>query len=88
MFRDFFPSSPPTSTATLATNAFLTEINPDGTALVYSALFGGKASDIGNGVAVDAAGDAFVVGSTTSTNFPTTNTVRFSARDQFRRQIR
>jgi Immunoglobulin I-set domain/Beta-propeller repeat len=61
-------------TVAIATNAFLTEINPNGTALVYSALFGGKASDIGNGVAVDAAGDAFVVGSTTSTNFPTINT--------------
>lgn len=65
------------TTATLATNAFLTEINPSGAAVVYSALFGGKASDIGNGVAVDAAGDAFVVGSTTSTNFPTTNTIGF-----------
>jgi hypothetical protein len=65
------------TTSTFATNAFLTEINPSGGALVYSALFGGKASDIGNGVAVDAAGNAFVVGSTTSTNFPTTNTVGF-----------
>jgi hypothetical protein len=65
------------TTSTFATNAFLTEINPSGAAVVYSALFGGKASDIGNGVAVDAAGDAFVVGSTTSTNFPTTNTIGF-----------
>jgi hypothetical protein len=64
-------------TATLATNAFLTEISSNGMEVVYSALFGGKKSDIGNGVAVDAAGDAFVVGSTTSTNFPTTNTVGF-----------
>ncbi|MGH7975433.1 MAG: SBBP repeat-containing protein, partial [Limisphaerales bacterium] len=61
-------------TSTLATNVFLTKINSDGTALLYSTLFGGKGGDVGNGVAVDTAGDAFVVGSTTSTDFPTTNT--------------
>jgi hypothetical protein len=53
-------------------DAFLTKFDPHG-ALVYSALFGGKKNDIGYGVAVDAAGDAFVVGTTASKEFPTNN---------------
>jgi Beta-propeller repeat len=55
-------------------DAFLTKFDPSG-ALVYSAFFGGKQSDIGYGVAVDPFGDAFVVGTTFSKNFPTNNTV-------------
>ncbi len=54
-------------------DAFLTKIDPNG-ALVYSAMFGGKKSDIGYGVAVDPLGDAFVVGTTFSKDFPTNNT--------------
>ena len=56
----------------LTTNAFLVKINPTGS-LVYSAVFGGFAVDTGYGVAVDPLGDAFVVGATSSTNFPTMN---------------
>lgn len=63
----------------VTTNAFLTQITWNGTnaGIGYSAVFGGTNLnvDVGNGVAVDAFGDAFVVGSTTSTNFPTTNTL-------------
>ena len=59
-----------------ATNAFLTKINSNG-AIVYSALFGGYASDIGYGVALDPLNDAFVVGASTSANFPTANASGF-----------
>ncbi|MDD5140882.1 MAG: SBBP repeat-containing protein [Verrucomicrobiales bacterium] len=54
-------------------DAFLTKFDPNG-ALVYSAFFGGKKTDIGYGVAVDPLGDAFVVGTTLSKDFPTNNT--------------
>ena len=54
-------------------DAFLTKFFPDGT-LAYSAMFGGKKSDIGYGVGVDALGDAFVVGTTFSKDFPTNHT--------------
>lgn len=58
----------------VATNVFLTKIAADGSVVLNSAVFGGNAMDIGYGVAVDSAGDAFVVGSETSkTNFPTSN---------------
>lgn len=52
-------------------DVFLTKLGPDGTNIIYSALFGGKGDDVGYGIAVDAAGDAFVTGYTKSENFPT-----------------
>src|SRR5439155_16195015 len=41
-------------------------------ALVYASFLGGDSDDAGNGIAVDGAGNAYVAGSTLSTNFPTT----------------
>jgi hypothetical protein len=54
-------------------DAFVTKINPTGSALVYSTYLGGSDADWGHGIAVDSAGDAFVVGSTSSKDFPTVN---------------
>jgi len=54
-------------------NAFVTKLNATGSALVYSTYIGGSSSDGGTGVAVDSAGSAYIAGSTTSTNFPTTS---------------
>jgi len=53
-------------------DAFVAKLDPSGTAFVYSTYLGGRHSDQGNGVAVDAAGNAVVVGNTVSRNFPTT----------------
>ncbi len=57
----------------ITTNAFLAKLGPKGTNLVYSAVFGGFGGDTGYGVALDSAGEAFVAGTTSSTNFPTLN---------------
>jgi uncharacterized repeat protein (TIGR03803 family) len=54
-------------------NAFVTKLNPSGTALLYSTYFGGSQDDYGNAIAVDKAGDAFVAGQTFSEDFPTLN---------------
>ncbi|HYW98673.1 MAG TPA: SBBP repeat-containing protein, partial [Candidatus Elarobacter sp.] len=52
---------------------FVTKLNPAGSApLVYSTYLGGSGDDVGQGIAVDAAGNAYVTGYTGSTNFPTT----------------
>jgi len=53
-------------------DAFVTELNPTGSALVYSTYLGGSGTDAGYGIAVDGSNDAYVTGSTTSANFPTT----------------
>jgi hypothetical protein len=54
-------------------DAFVAKLNDAGNALVYSSYLGGRGSEVGLGVAVDSAGDAYVTGSTNSTNFPTEN---------------
>jgi hypothetical protein len=53
-------------------DAFVTKLNPTGSGLVYSTYLGGSADDGANGVAIDAAGQAYVTGFTQSPNFPTT----------------
>jgi len=53
-------------------NAFVTKLNPTGTALVYSTFLGGSLSTSGSGIALDAAGDAYVAGQTNATDFPVT----------------
>src|SRR5439155_8240278 len=52
--------------------AFVTKLNPTGSALVYSTYLGGSAFDEGRRIAVGAAGNAYVTGDTRSTNFPIT----------------
>jgi hypothetical protein len=54
------------------TDAFVTKFNPSGSALIYSTFLGGTADDEAMGIAVDAAGSAYVTGHTESLNFPTT----------------
>jgi uncharacterized repeat protein (TIGR01451 family) len=56
--------------------AFVTEVNPSGTQLVYSTYLSGSGavgSSYGAGIAVDGSDDAYVQGSTTQTTFPTLN---------------
>jgi hypothetical protein len=53
--------------------AFVTKLNATGTALVYSTFLEGSNTGEGEGIAVDASGDAYVAGATSSTDFPTLN---------------
>jgi hypothetical protein len=53
-------------------SAFVSEINPAGTALLYSTYLGGSVLDNGNAIAVDSSGSAYVTGTTSSFDFPTT----------------
>ena len=62
----------------LITNAFLTQITWSGSnaAIGYSAVFGGTnfGGDVGYGVTLDASGNVYVVGASSTTNFPAINT--------------
>ncbi|HEY9405680.1 MAG TPA: Calx-beta domain-containing protein [Pyrinomonadaceae bacterium] len=51
--------------------AFAFRLDDAGSALTYSTFLGGNANDTGNGIAVDGAGNAYVVGETRSVNFHT-----------------
>jgi hypothetical protein len=54
-------------------DAFVTKLNPAGSALVYSSYLGGNGPEFGHAIAVDAQGNAYVTGQAQSSNFPTTS---------------
>jgi hypothetical protein len=54
-------------------DAFVAQLNPTGSALVYSTYLGGSGNDQGLGIAVDSSGNAYVTGLTFSSDFPLMN---------------
>ena len=57
-------------------DAFVTKLNAAGNTLVYSTYLGGSADDDSRGIAVDAAGNAYLAGFTGSPNFPTASPIQ------------
>jgi len=53
-------------------DAYVTELNGNGSSLLFSTFLGGSFSDGANGVFVDPSGDIYVTGETSSANFPVT----------------
>lgn len=54
----------------LSADAFVAKINPTGTALIYSTYLGGSGDDIAKDIEVDAQGNAYLTGQTSSEDFP------------------
>jgi hypothetical protein len=61
------------SNSASGTNAFVLKLNVDASAPVYATFLGGSGSDTGTSIGVDASGNAYVAGSTNSTDFPLAN---------------
>ncbi len=55
-----------------AYDAYVTKLNPSGSALVYSTFIGGADVDFASRIKVDASNNAYVLGNTRSADFPTT----------------
>jgi hypothetical protein len=71
-----FPTTPnafqPSNPTTGNFDAFVSKLNPTGSALVYSTYLGGTRDDAGGRIAVDEDGNAYVVGQAASNDFPAT----------------
>jgi hypothetical protein len=63
-------------------DAFITRLDASGTAIVYSTYLGGRRLELGEGIAADAQGNAYVTGRTLSLNFPTLNALQPVKGDQ------
>ena len=66
-----FPTENPYQTDQVSYDAFVTKLSSGGNSLVYSTYLGGNDYDFGYEIAVDAGGNAYITGSTYSTDFPT-----------------
>jgi hypothetical protein len=57
-------------------DVFVSKLNAAGSAFVYSTYIGGSDSEQGSGIAVDESGNAYIIGTTVSLNFPTFNSLQ------------
>ena len=67
---DFPVLNAPQTTRSGNVDAFVTKLDGAVPTLVYSTYLGGTSADQANGIAVDAVGNALIVGTTSSSNFP------------------
>src|SRR5262249_9639323 len=65
-----FPTNNPIFTRANAEDAFVSKLDPTGSALTYSTFLGGNEDDFATSIALDSAGNAYVAGTTRSTDFP------------------
>lgn len=66
-----YPTQGAFQTDLAGSDAFVTQLNFFGNALVYSTYLGGNNYDEGIGIAIDDLGDVYITGRTESTDFPT-----------------
>ncbi|MEP6923057.1 MAG: SBBP repeat-containing protein [Pyrinomonadaceae bacterium] len=84
---DFPTLNPVQATLRGGLDSFVTKFNPAGSALIFSTYFGGDVDDFAAGPAVDAAGNSYMAGTTSSRNFPVTvgafQTIKSGSDDAF-----
>jgi len=72
------PSGPPRRKCHRPKTAFVAKLSPDATKLVYATYLGGTLSEQGQGITVDSAGNVYVGGATSSSDFPILNAIQVS----------
>jgi hypothetical protein len=71
-FSTDFPTANPLQPVISGLNdAFVTKINPTGSALIYSTYLGGTGVEEGEGIAIDRRNNIYITGWTRSDDFPT-----------------
>jgi hypothetical protein len=65
-----FQTSYGNGSAAAGSNAFVTKLNAAGSGLVYSTYLGGSTADVAVGISLDPSNNAYVTGTTLSTDFP------------------
>ena len=65
-----YQTNPPSSTIT--SHVFVTELNSAATGLLYSSYLAGNGTDIASGMTIDASGNVYVTGTTTSSDVAST----------------
>jgi uncharacterized repeat protein (TIGR01451 family) len=68
---------------TSTSDAFVTKLSAGGVSQIYSTFLGGNLLDQGNGITLDASGNAYVTGFTSSVDFPTANAIQANRGDNF-----
>jgi hypothetical protein len=68
-----FRTSYGNGSATAGSNAFVTKLDAAGSVLVYSTYLGGSTADVAVGISLDPSNNAYVTGTTLSTDFPLVN---------------
>jgi uncharacterized protein (TIGR03437 family) len=69
---DFPTTSGAYQTTPKGLDAFITKLNPTGSALVFSTRLGGGSDDTAQAIALDLSGNCYVTGFTASTDYPVT----------------
>jgi photosystem II stability/assembly factor-like uncharacterized protein len=59
-----------TNNSTFSTDAFITRLNASGSGLIFSTYLGGSDTDRATAITLDAAGNAYVLGASSSKKFP------------------
>ena len=76
----YYLNSFPTTSGSLQTtnngneDAFIFKLSPDGDSLIYATYIGGLANDRGTGIQINDLGEAYICGTTSSIDFPTSLT--------------
>ncbi|MEA2176200.1 MAG: hypothetical protein QOD00_3792 [Blastocatellia bacterium] len=73
----------PAKAETVSYDAFVTKLNPTGSALIFSTFLGGNSFDVARDIALDPSGNIFLTGSTLSSNFPSVGAFQSVKGDQF-----